>query len=203
MKKTSRFATAIRQQEIVKSARKIITTAGVESLTIRAMATDLKLTEGALYRHFKSKKDIIDLLIVDISKTLLKAIDDAADKENDPLMQLRNILAAHLSYAEQRKGITFVVINEALNLKDKYLQKKMSEVIDKYLKKIRSILCDGVVTGVFRKDMNAATASVIFFGMVQSTVTLWALGGYGNSLDKGHLDEIFDIYKKGIMKRPT
>ncbi len=190
---------SIRQQEIVESARRIISTYGFERLTIREIADDLKLTDGALYRHFKSKNEIIGLLIEDIEKTLLSTIEAAAKKADDPQSKLQNILLSHLSYAEQRKGVSFIVINETLNLHDKTLQVKMFNVIEKYLEKIKEILVEGVRSGEFRKNIDTASASIAFFGMVQSLVTLWALSGYKYSLKKKHIENCFDIYKKGII----
>ena len=125
-----------KQQEIIKCARRIIASKGVENLTIAELSKELKLTQGAIYRHFRSKKEIIGLLIDDIEKTLLETIEQAASASDKPLEKLKNILSAHLSYASQRKGVSFIVINETLSLKDKSLQGKMLGAIHKYLNKI-------------------------------------------------------------------
>jgi len=188
----------VRQQEIVDCARKIITTHGIENLTIREIADDLDVTDGALYRHFKSKREIISLLIDDIEDTLLNAIESAAQEADDPITKLINIFLLHISYAEQRKGVSFIVINETLSLKDRSLQRKMFKVIHRYIKKIKDILEDGVKTGKFRKEINLNSASVAFFGMVQSMVTLWALSGFKYSLKRSRLYEMLNIYIKGI-----
>jgi AcrR family transcriptional regulator len=188
-----------RQQEIVDAARKIISCRGAENLTVREIANELKITDGALYRHFKSKKEIVSLLIDNIEKTLLATIEEAAKKSNEPLRKLSDIFISHLSYAEQRKGITFIIINETLSLKDKSLQRKMFGVIDKYLKTIKSILTEGIALGKFRKELDVTSASIAFFGMVQSMVTLWALSGFKYSLRKDRIDELLSIYMKGVV----
>lgn len=187
-----------KQIQIVESARSIISSKGIEKLTIHEIAKDLGVTDGALYRHFKSKKEIISLLIEDIERTLLNTVRDAASKTSNPVNKLENILASHLSYAEQRKGVSFIVINETLNLQDKILKRKMLKVIHKYLKEIKSILLEGVEAGKIRKDVDFVSASIAFFGMVQSMVTLWVLSNFRYSLKKHYL-KLFDIYKEGLM----
>ena len=189
-----------RQQEIVDAARKIITSRGTKSLTVSQIAKELKITDGALYRHFTTKNDIIRLLIGDIESTLLNNIQESAQKSDDHLEKLKNIFFSHLSYAEQRKGLTFIIINETLSMKDKKLQKEMYEVVRKYLKNIEAIFSKGINSGKFRKDLNTASASLAFFGMVQATVTIWALSGFDYSLMNSRLNELFDIYTKGILK---
>jgi len=200
MVKTTAINSSIRQQEIVDCARRIISSKGIENLTIREIANELKVTDGALYRHFKSKKEIISLLINDIERTLLTTITAAAQKSDEPAKKLENIFSSHISYSEQRKGVSFIVINETLNLKDRNLQQKMFNVIRKYLKKIRQILTEGVQAGNFRKDINLHSSSIVFFGMVQSLVTLWALSGFKYTLKKTRqIKEIFEIYKRGLF----
>lgn len=188
-----------KQHEIVEIARKIITTQGIERLTIREIAKDLKLTDGALYRHFKSKREIINLLIEDIENTLLNTIENAAKKADRPQNKLKNIFLSHISYAEQRKGVSFIVINETLSLQDKTMQNKMFRVVEKYLDKIEEILTEGVSSRAFSKNIDIESASIAFFGMVQSLVTIWALSGYKYSLRKKHIKNIFDIYIKGLI----
>ena len=192
-------AISVRQQEIIDAARKIISSTGIENLTVREIAKELKITDGALYRHFRSKKEIISLLIDNIELTLLADIDKAAKKSSDPLQKLKEIFLSHLSYAEQRKGITFIIINETLSLNDKRLQEKMFNVINRYLSTIEKILLEGKALGKFRKELDIASASIAFFGMIQSMVTIWALSGFRYALRKDRLEERLNIYKKGIL----
>ena len=60
----------VRQREIIIAAREVIFSKGIEKLTVREIAKELKITNGALYRHFKSKNEIMSLLIDDIEENL-------------------------------------------------------------------------------------------------------------------------------------
>jgi AcrR family transcriptional regulator len=189
----------IRQQAIVDAARRIISTKGIENLTIRQIARDLRITDGALYRHFRSKNEIISLLIDEVEKTLLATIEEAAQKTQDPAQKLENIFLSHISYAEQRRGVTFIIINETLSIKDKSLQRRMFAVLGRYLKTIEAVLMEGVKSGKMRKGLNLSAASLAFFGAVQATVTLWALSGFRRPLGKSSMNEILSIYREGVV----
>lgn len=190
-----------RQQEIINAAKRIIGSRGMGELTVRELAKELKITDGALYRHFKNKKEIVSLLIDDIETTLLTTIEEAVKKAENPLGSLYEVLFSHISYAEQRKGLTFLLINEVVGLKDAYLQKKMHAVIEQYLKKIREVLAEGIEQKAFRKDMDVALASLAFFGLVQSLVTFWSLSNFKFSITKRRIEELFAIYKEGIIRK--
>ena len=188
----------VRQREIITAAREVIFSKGIEKLTVREIAKELKITNAALYRHFKSKNAIISLLIDDIEESLLSAIKEAANKYNDPLQKLESIFLSHLSYSEQMKGTSFTVINQVSGLKDKDLKRKMFGVLNEYLKTIKEIVIQGMESGVFRKDIDPTSASIIFFGTIQSMVTLWCLSGYKLSLRKTHFNQMLDIYKSWL-----
>lgn len=173
----------------------------MERLTVREIADELRMTDGALYRHFVGKKEIVSLLIDDIEETLLSAIDEAAARTEDPLEKLENIFWSHLSYVEKRKGVSFIVINNTLSMKDKSLQNKMFSVVDKYLDRIKYILSEGIKRGDFRDNLNIEAASMTFFGTIQCLVTMWGLSGYKYSLGKSRLEESLDFFKNGILTK--
>ena len=49
-----------RQIEIMEAATLRIDKYGIQELTIKNLASDLNLSEAALYRHFKSKNECSD-----------------------------------------------------------------------------------------------------------------------------------------------
>ncbi|MBL8012555.1 MAG: hypothetical protein JNN05_01775, partial [Candidatus Omnitrophica bacterium] len=146
----------------------------------------------------KGKKEIVSLLIDDIEETLLKAIDEAAAKTEKPLEKLENIFWSHLSYVEKRKGVSFIVINNTISMKDKGLQNKVYGVISKYLETIKKILSEGIKSGDFRNSMNLEASSTAFFGVIQCMVTLWGLSDYRYALGKERMEEAFNFFKNGI-----
>lgn len=190
-----------RQQDIVEAVKKIVCSDGFDRLTVREIAGRLKITDGALYRHFKSKKDIVSLLIDDVERTLLEVVDAAADRAPDPLGKLQSILSTHILYAEKRKGLTFIVINETLSMNDAGLRRKMQGVVDVYLKKIQGILETGIKEKRFRNDLDVRLTSLAFFGLVQSLVTVWGLSGHDLSMDKQKINGLFNLYKEGILRK--
>ncbi|MHC9538024.1 MAG: TetR/AcrR family transcriptional regulator [Vulcanimicrobiota bacterium] len=189
-----------RRNEIVETARKIISSSGMQSLTINAIAKELKLTDGALYRHFKSKHEILEMLIEDVKETLFHTVESAAEGIEEPINKLESIFTSHLSYVEQRKGVSFLIITETLNLQDKKLQKMMMEVLNDYLKLIELIIEEGITSGAFDKNIDIHSASTAFLGIIQSAVTLWALSGYRHSLGRKH-HSLFNIFKSGVENR--
>ena len=66
-----RQSTSIRRRQIIDAARDLITSKGMESVTIDAIAEAVGVTEGAIYRHFQSKREILSMLIDNIEESLM------------------------------------------------------------------------------------------------------------------------------------
>jgi AcrR family transcriptional regulator len=172
----------------------------MEALSIRELAKEVGISEAAIYRHFPSKKDILLLLIDDIETTLLDTVEQAASEKSEPLESLENVLKAHLSYVEQRRGVSLIVISETLRLADKSLGKRMFEVVNRFLSRIEELLAQGVKSGQISQEIDLGTAALTFFAIIHTTVTLWALSNSGFSLAKRH-KPLWDSYLASIAAR--
>ena len=191
-----RKSTKIRRQEIVDIIRNIISSKGIEDVTISEIAEKMGTTKGAIYRHFKRKSDILSLLIDYIDKTLMEAINNAMI-DKDPLQNLKNILLAQLTLAKNRRKTSFVVIMGAIQFSDPLIRKKLLQLIQKYLRKIEKLLSDGVKLGLIKKNINPRMAAMIFMGLIQSTVTVWSYKNFNYIPEKIHAD-LWNTYMQGI-----
>ena len=118
----------------------------------------------------------------------------------DVLELMENILRNHFSSIEQRKGISFLVIAEIISLGDKKLNKKIFDVLNKYIGHIKDILLKGVEAGEIRKDINTEMAATIFFSMIQGLATIWALSGYNFNLEEKY-PSLWSFFRKAIKDR--
>ena len=193
----TRKHTKIRRQQIVDIIRDIISTKGIEYVTIGEISKRIGTTRGAIYRHFKSKRDILGFLIDNIEETLMEALDKAMIS-NDPIQNLRNVLLAHLMYAKERRETSFVVIMGVMQSGDVTIRKRISLLIQKYLSRIQKLLLIAKGSGLIKKDINPRISAIVFMGLIQSTVTAWSYEGFNFIPEKIHL-KIWDIYSKGIM----
>ena len=189
--------TLSRRNQISSAARKLIVRYGSEHVTVRRIANEIGVTEGAIYRHFKSKKDILILLVDDVEQTLIEDVRNSDQGELNSLEVLTRIIKLHMSAIEQKKGIAFQVIAEIISLGDKKLNNKVYEVINKYIDSIKAILAEGVRSGIIRSDIDLNAAARLFFSMTQGLVNIWALRQYEFNLEQEY-SPIWEVFLKGI-----
>ena len=191
--------TAVRKDQIVNAAKKLIIKHGSENLTIRAIAREVGLSEGALYRHFKSKRDILSLLADTIEADLLGDIKISNIEGESYSKILDSILRGHLSAIKQRQGISFQVIAMCISFGDKKLNKRLSEIINKYIEEIKSLLRRGVESGELRENLDLDGTALLFFGMTQSLVNIWTLSNYEMNLEESY-ESTWNALKECIKK---
>ena len=195
-----RKSTAIRKQQIIDAARKLIIRKGSEHLTVRAMAREVGLTEAAIYRHFKSKREILSFLMNHIMDTMLHDVERTTAENPPTLDTIDQVLKNHLSEIEQRRGMSFQIIAEIISLGDKKLNKDVYEKLNLYVDRLANLLSEGARSGHIRDDIDLGASALLLFGMIQGLANIWALSGYSFDLSAKY-ESLWAIYQKAVKPR--
>jgi AcrR family transcriptional regulator len=190
-------STHVRKKQIMDAARKLIMRSGSEHVTVRNMAKEVGISEAAIYRHFKSKTEILSFLADSVADGLLHDIDTAGSVGFTSLDIIDEILRTHLSRIEQRRGLSFLVLAEIISFGDKSLNKKVSGNIQIYVDRLKLLLSDGVRAGLISQDVDLEAAALLLFGMIQGLVNIWALSGYKFDLAEKY-SQLWKVYKRSL-----
>ena len=197
-----RQKTKVRKQQITEAVRSLILTKGMESVTVGAIAEAVGLTEGAIYRHFASKNEILWRLVDDLEWYLLDTLEQAQVEGATTLENLESILEAHLSDVEGSRAVSVIVVAETMAFDGVGLGPRVSAMLYKYVDGICLVLAQGIKRGELRSDLDLEAAATAFFGIIQSTAIFRALNNYTLPLvDWRH--RMWEIYKQGIATRPS
>jgi AcrR family transcriptional regulator len=181
-----RQKTEVRRTQIADAARKVVVKYGSEHVTVRRIAQETGITEGALYRHFKSKHDILALMVERTQEDIVAGIVKGAAGQT-PLGILESALRNHMSSIEQRKSVSFQVIAEIISLGDKKLNRQASEALERYTAYIGDLLSQAIAAGEIRKDVDPEEAAILVTAAIQGLVSRWALSNYGFNLEQQYL----------------
>ena len=94
-----RETTEVRQQQITEAALHVIGQKGISGATTAEIAAATGISEGNLYRHFRSKEEIIKAIIDKIG-TDLSSILTSTTEIDDPVKKRELIFKRHISYIE-------------------------------------------------------------------------------------------------------
>ena len=120
-----------RKLQILQTIAEMLEQPKGEKITTAALAAKLDLSEAALYRHFASKAQMYEGLIEFIEQTVFGLVNKIATEEQDGLKQVEGILALLLGFAQKNRGMTRVLIGDALVNEDERLQQRINQFLDR------------------------------------------------------------------------
>jgi AcrR family transcriptional regulator len=174
-----------RQIEIIEAATKRIDEHGIQDLTIKTLASDLNLSEAALYRHFKSKNEILLGLLtyfIDEMKDRLDVI--LSNKDRTPSELLKDLFDSQLKTFVQKPSVVSVIFSESIFQFNKELSSTVSSMMELMQNHIESIVKKGQANGSFSKIVGVSTTTTIVMGGMRITVLKWKLSGHKSDLIK-------------------
>ena len=172
-----------RQIEIMEAATLRIDKFGIQELTIKNLASDLSLSEAALYRHFKSKNEILlgllTYFILEMNERLAVIIEN---KELQPTELLKKIFVSQLNTFVQKPAIVSVIFSEGIFQFNKELSEKVSTMMALMQNNINVLITRGQNEGVYAKLLGPETITTIIMGSMRLVVLKWKLSGNKSNL---------------------
>ena len=120
-----------RRLQILQTLATMLEDPKAEKITTAALAARLDCSEAALYRHFASKAQMYEGLIEFIETSLFGVINQISAEEAQGLQQVEHILALLLNFAQRNRGMTKVLIGDALVNENERLQVRINQLHDK------------------------------------------------------------------------
>ena len=196
-----RHNTAVRSREIAYAARELVGKHGIENLTTRAIAKKVGITQAAVYRHFRSKKDILLRVIDDTGEILLADLNRAPVEGESCLDKLDVLLRRQLSSLTQTGVGNQVLLGpEIRRLHDKDLSNRMVKYINLILGHYMEYLSQGITLGEIREDINLDAAAKLIFIMMNGLINIWEIDN-DQTLVEGEYGNQWELFRNAVAKR--
>ncbi len=170
-------------------------------ITTAAIAQRMGLTQGALFRHFPSKDDILEAVMAWVADRLLARIDSAAHSATSPLEALQAVFITHIEFVTEHPGIPRMLFGE-LQQPAQTLSKKMAQtLIQRYGEHLRRLFEAGIAHRELDADLDVPAATVLFIGSIQGLVMQSMISGDATRVRRD-APGVFAIYLQGIRCRP-
>jgi TetR/AcrR family transcriptional regulator len=120
-----------RKLQILQTVAHMLEQPRSEKITTAALAERLDISEAALYRHFASKAQMFEGLIEFIEQTVFGLINKITQEEKSGVKQIEEIVAMLLNFAQKNRGMTRVLIGDALVNENERLQQRINQLLDR------------------------------------------------------------------------
>jgi AcrR family transcriptional regulator len=163
-----------RREDIADAALRIIATRGINQLTVAALAAELGLTGGALYRHFASTDEILAA----VARRAVELVDATIPPSDlEPLVWLERFVESRASTVGGHPGLACLLVSDQLAMA---LPAAGIEHVQGAVKRTFSSIERAIRRGQERGDVRDDVDARDLVPIVAGTVQLLALARAGS-----------------------
>ena len=170
--------TGERKDQILQTLAEMLERPAGEKITTAALAARLRVSEAALYRHFKGKAQMFEGLIEFIEQTLFALVNKITAEEKSGLRQLEAIISVLLGFAQKNRGMTRVLIGDALVNEDERLQARINQLHDRLEAVIKQALRFGVTQNEIAAEVDIGAHANVLMCFVTGRWHQFAKSGF-------------------------
>ena len=170
--------TGDRKDQILQTLAEMLERPAAEKITTAALAARLRVSEAALYRHFKGKAQMFEGLIEFIEQTLFALVNKITTEEKSGLRQLEAIISVLLAFAQKNRGMTRVLIGDALVNEDERLQLRINQLLDRLEAVLKQALRFGVTQNEIAAEVDVTAQANLLMSFVTGRWHQFAKSGF-------------------------
>lgn len=166
-------------------------------ITTAAIARQMNLTQGALFRHFPCKDAIWQAVMEWVAEHLLDRVKQSAADAATPSAALAAIFTAHLDFVIAYPGVPRILFYELQRAEETVAKQRVRALVKQYSEYLVLLFEQGKVQGELAPKTNSAAAAALFLGMIQGLVMQSLIAG-GPQHIGNRAPEVFALYYRGI-----
>lgn len=172
----------VRQMDIIKAAIKIIAREGYSEFTTKHLAQVVGVSEAALYRHFKSKTDLVHSVLSYFESQAEIAMGTIHDSLADPLEQVKAFVINRLQLFTDNPDLARVMFSEEIYQNDRSLAEHNLAIMHIHRDQLITSIEAAQAQNQICSDLDPVQLFRIIVGSTRLLVTQWQLSRNAFSL---------------------
>ncbi len=166
-------------------------------ITTSAIAQQMNLTQGALFRHFATKEALWQAVMEWVQDRLLARIDQAAHNIKSPLAAMEAMFMSHIEFVIEHPGVPRMLFGELQRAESTPAKRVTHMLVQRYAERICTCIEQGKAIKEISLDVDTRSAATLFLGTVQGLVMQSLLTGDIERI-RTEAPGVFIIYRRGI-----
>ena len=166
-----------RQLEIIEAAGKILTASGVSGLTIKNLAKEMQFSESAIYRHFKSKEDIIIAMLNYLADNIDKRLANL-DSSLTPEEKFKALFAEQFRFFKLNPHFVVAVFSDGLMEESQVINEALLKLMNVKIKHLMPVIMEGQQKGIFTNAITTDELMHIIMGTFKLQMFKWRIANF-------------------------
>lgn len=171
-----------RRESLLVTAIEIIDELGIQALSIREIAKRQGMSEGTLFRHFKSKSELL-LAVLDYFAQFDADITASVTlKKLPPLEAIRFFVRSYAVYYQNYPAITAILLIFDVLRHEPELAGKVHGIFNDRNRFMKELVAAAQRAGALRADIDGESLADAIHGLIRFLCLKWRMEGYRFSL---------------------
>ena len=171
-----RKSAELRKAEIVATVLDLADRIGPDRVTTGAVASQIGVTQAALFRHFPTKAALWQAVAEHVAEGLATAWDEALRLGDTPTIRLRALISAQFAQIEATPALPMLLFSRELNVTNAGLRAIFHGKLSAFRGLLAREVAGGQDVGLLRGNIAANDAAALLTSLVQGVAIRWALG---------------------------
>lgn len=199
MRSSQYLSSAARRERTVEAVLGLCAEGDPAAITTDRIARHMRVTQGALFRHFPNKEAIWEAVAEWVAERVMRRLDAAAAEASTPLGALEAMFQAHIAFIMEHPGVPRMLMGQLQQDRPTPARRVICSLLDRYRKRVEARLTEARLAGTLRSDLDIDAAATQFVGSIQGLVIQALIAGDLSSIAR-RAPAAFDIYVNGLRR---
>lgn len=186
--------------EIMRAAREVFAERGYEDTAMAEIASRVGVVEGALYRFFDSKRELLIQVLCHWYEEVMASYETGLAELSGVRERLRFVIWHHLTCIQSSPELLNLFFG-LVRMDPQYLNSEVYRLNQKYAGQVIEILRDGIACGMLRPDTPLRMARDLIYGAAEQRTWAYRMG-LSDFDPKVVADQITDVILTAYAPKP-
>ncbi len=167
-----------RKQQILECLALMLQSSPGERITTAKLATEVGVSEAALYRHFPSKARMFEGLIDFIEESIFSRINLILTDHKETLVRCHHILHVLLVFAERNPGMCRILSGDALMGENERLRGRVHQFFEKLESQFKQALRERKLREGKAFTINEAALANLLVAFAEGKISQYVRSGF-------------------------
>ena len=167
-----------RQLEIIEVSGKILIEKGIKGLTTKTVASEMNFSESAIYRHFKSKEEILIALLSLLKQNMNKRLTAEIKPQNTAVENFKAVFTSQFNYFKKNPHFVVAVLSDGLLDESEEIKTIILQLMQNKMQLLAQILEQGKQTNEFTTEISTEDLLPIILGSFRFQMLKWKLSNF-------------------------
>lgn len=167
-----------RQLEIIEVSGKILIEKGIKGLTTKTVASEMNFSESAIYRHFKSKEEILVALLSLLKQNMNKRLTSEIKPQNTATENFKAVFTSQFNYFKKNPHFVVAVLSDGLLDESEEIKSIILQLMQNKMQLLAQILEQGKQTNEYTTEISTEDLLPIILGSFRFQMLKWKLSNF-------------------------